>query len=291
MTLSIFLSHTAVDKPFVRRLVRDLGNQGLECWIDEVEIKVGESLLERILNGIASLDYVGVILSPDSVASDWVLREIDLAMEQEMLGCKLKVLPILYRRCNIPTCFGDRHYADFTDEASYPDALRKLVMSIGIVFNKKAVELQTGQGNLGTAIDKASGNTLVILSKPFHRPFQYMGLTVQDAARAVGGEPNQAGNIIVESEECHMFLEAEGNFINYVEIELKRTAPHRQDQEFDSEVVLGALSINPEELELVDTRVHYHSYYDHRKRLKIGVSCSYDGGPLSVGFSSKYYGM
>lgn len=88
-----------------------------------------------------------------------------------------------------------------------------------------------------------------------------------------------------------MCLEAEGNFISCVDVELKRTAPHWQDQDFDSEVVLGALSINPAELELVRKQTHFHTYYDHKKRLKVSVSCPYDGAPLSVGFSSKYYGM
>ena len=87
-----------------------------------------------------------------------------------------------------------------------------------------------------------------------------------------------------------MLLEAEGNFINYVDVELRRTAPHYLRQEFDSEPVLGALSINPAEMELVKKATHYHHYYDHRRRLKISVSCLYDGAPLSVGFSSKYYG-
>jgi hypothetical protein len=118
-----------------------------------------------------------------------------------------------------------------------------------------------------------------------------MGMSIQDAARATGGTPNSAGNIILDTDECHMCLEAEGNFIGYVDVELKRTAPHRQDQEFDSEVVLGALSINPSELELVQKKTHSHTYYDHKKKLKVSVSCLYDGAPLSVGFSSKYYGM
>lgn len=43
--------------------------------------------------------------------------------------------------------------------------------------------------------------------------------------------------------------------------------------------------------ELVRRETHCHTYYDHRKKLKINVSCLYDGGPLSVGFSTKYYGM
>ncbi|MEL6765142.1 MAG: toll/interleukin-1 receptor domain-containing protein, partial [Cyanobacteria bacterium J06607_6] len=74
-------------------------------------------------------------------------------------------------------------------------------------------------------------------------------------------------------------------------VEIKRTAPHCQGQEFDSESILGALSIGLSELELVRKKTHFHTYYDHRKRLKVSVSCQYDGAPISVGFSSKYYGQ
>jgi hypothetical protein len=143
---------------------------------------------------------------------------------------------------------------------------------------------------LGDAIDRAAIDYgLYVLSAPFHRPFQYMGMSVADAARVVGGKPNGVGNIIIDSEQAHMLLEAEGNFINYVDIELKKTAPWSQSRSFDSEAILGVLSINPAELELARKQTHFHTYYDRKRKLKIGVSCQYDGAPLSVGFSSKYY--
>jgi hypothetical protein len=159
------------------------------------------------------------------------------------------------------------------------------------VFNKRAFDLSSASTTLGEAIDRAFILNLHVLSKPFHRPFQYIGLSVSDAAAAVGHAPNNVGNIIIDTEDFHMVLEAEGNFISYVDVELKKTAPCYQSQEFDSEPVLGALSISPDELDLVRKQTHSHTYYDHRKRLKINVSYLYDGGPLSVGFSTKYYGM
>lgn len=288
---SVFLSHNFADKPFVRRLAADLGNQGISYWLDEAEIKVGESLIEKIRSGIDEVDYVAVVLSPDSTASSWVQREVDVAMNQEILGRRVKVLPIMYRNCDPPGFLLGKRYADFTDDRRYSAALEDLVRSLGVVFNRNAYAPPTGATNLAQAVDKAWDKALPMLTRPFHRPFQYMGMTIQDAARATGGVPNDVGNIILDTDECHMCLEAEGNFISYVDIELKRTAPHRQDQEFDSEVVLGALSINPSELELVRKQTHFHTYYDHKKRLKISVSCLYDDAPLSVGFSSKYYGM
>lgn len=288
---SVFLSHNSQDKPFVRRLANDLDAHGVKCWIDEAEIKVGDSLIEKIRQGLDSMSYVAVVLSPNSVNSAWVQKEVDVAMNQEILGRQVKVLPLLYRKCDLPGFLLGKKYADFTKDERYEVALEDFVRSIGIVFRRSVLTPPEQGRHIGRALDKAWMCGLPVLSRPFHRPFQYIGLTIDAAAKAVGGTPNEVGNIILESEECRLVLEAEGNFINYVDIELKRTAPHRQSEEFDSEVILGALSINPAELELVRKAVHYHHYSDHRRKLKVSVSCLYDGAPLSVGFGGKYYGM
>lgn len=291
MVVSVFLSHNKEDKPFVRQLARDLDNHGVKFWLDEAEIKVGDSLIEKIRSGLDEVDYVAIILSPNSIASSWVQKEMDVAMNQEIRGKKVKVLPILYQNCELPGFLLGKFYADFTEESLYEEAFEKLVRSIGVVFNRKALESNLTGATLGQALDKAAIINLPLFSKPFHRPFQYIGMTIDYASNNVGQKPNEVGNIIVDNDDCHMYLEAEGNFVNYVEIELKKTAPHLQTQEFDSTPILGALSINPSELDFVRKQTHYHTYYDHRKKLKIGVTCSYDGAPLTVLFSAKYYGM
>jgi len=291
MSVSIFLSHTAADKPFVRRLARDLDSHGVRYWLDEAEIKIGESLIEKIRTGIDEVDYVAVILSARSVSSSWVQREVDVAMNQEIQGKKLKVLPIMYENCELPGFLLGKLYADFTEESKYAEAFRRLIESLGIVFNKRALETELPASNLWRATDEAIRRNFRLFSRPFYRPFQYIGLSISDASKEVGQTPNEVGNIIVDTEDCHMLLEAEGNFISYVEVDLKKTAPQYWNQEFDSEPILGALSINPAELDLVRKQTHSHTYYDHRKKLKISVGSSYDGGPISVGFSTKYYGV
>lgn len=129
------------------------------------------------------------------------------------------------------------------------------------------------------------------MCKPFHRPFQYMGMQVPQAEKIFECKGNEVGSIFVEDDDCQMHLCAEGNYISFVEVDFKKTVPHYRNQEFDSEIFLGALSIGLSELELVGKKTHSHTYYDHRRKLKITVSCLYDEAPISVSFSSKYYGM
>lgn len=291
MVTSVFISHNHADKPFARKITQDLSNHGIKCWIDEAEMKIGDSLIQKIREGIDTVEYFMIILSPNSINAPWVVNELDVAMNYQISGKNIKVLPIMLRDCELPGFLIGKLYGDFTDADNYEESFKKLTKSMNVVFNKKALKNQPDKNNLGTAIDKATLYNLPIMHTPFHRPFQYMGMTISQAENSVKEKSNNVGNIIIDSNECHMLLEAEGNFITYVQVELKRTQPHYMSQRFDSEPILGALSISLSELELIKSQIHCHTYYDHRKKLKISVFCSYDEGPLTVGFSSKYYGM
>jgi hypothetical protein len=138
----------------------------------------------------------------------------------------------------------------------------------------------------------AKTTNLPILNTPFYKPSQYVGMTIAQAETATEGTVNKAGNIVIDIEQAHMLLESsDGSFVDYVEVALKKTAPCNQSVSFDAEPILGALSINPAELAFIRKQTLSHVYYDHKRKLKVNVICLYNGAPLSVGFSSKYYGM
>jgi len=128
---SIFLSHNHSDKPFARRLASDLANHGVRVWIDEAEILVGDSLIAKIRAGIDEVDYVGAILSPDAVASQWVQEELDVAMNQQIRGRRIKVLPLLCHSCEIPGFLLGKLYLDMSTNDKYqenfPQLLRRLI--------------------------------------------------------------------------------------------------------------------------------------------------------------------
>ncbi len=292
MTTKVFLSHNHADKEFVRRLASDLNAHGIKYWLDEAEMKIGDSLIQKISEGLTSANYFIIVLSPNSVNTPWVKNELEIALTLEISRSRqISILPVLIKDCEIPIFLTPKLYADFRNENDYENSFEKLVRSMGFAFIKSAIANKPSSHNLGMATDKALAFNLRFRLHPFHRPFQYIGLTIEKAEREVNVSANQRGNISVEDEDSIMLLEAEGNYISYVDIELKETAPHFLNQEFDSEAILGSLSISNHELELIRKQTHFHTYYDHKRRLKVSVSCQYNGGPLSVGISSKYYNM
>ena len=123
----IFISYSHQDKEFVDRLVQNLQNSGISIWVDSVEIKLGDSLIERIGEGIDKMEYLAVVLSPDSVNSSWVKKEVEVAMNEEIQGKKIKILPLLHRECEIPNFLRGKLYADFTEEERYEVALEMII--------------------------------------------------------------------------------------------------------------------------------------------------------------------
>lgn len=291
MATSIFLSHNHKDKEFVRKLARDLEGHGVRCWLDEAEMTIGDSLIQKIREGIDNVDYFAVILSLNSVNAPWVVNELDVAMNHQISGKNIKVLPLLLDDSELPGFLVGKLYGDFKSESNYLNSFETLTRSLGVVYNKYVMNADPASSNFGSSLDKTFTNNLPIMSAPFHRPFQYIGLSIQNAEEQVGAKANDVGNIVVENDLCKMILWAEGNFINFVEVDILSTAPHNQDQEFDSEALLGALSIGIHELDLDRSKTYCHTYSDHRKRLQVKVMCIDDGLPLSVSFGSKYYGM
>jgi hypothetical protein len=124
---SIFLSHSHSDKAFARRLAYDLKAKGVRMWLDEAEMKVGQSLLLKITSSIESMDYVGAILSPNSIQSPWAKHELVMAMNSEISNSKVRVLPIYYQPCEIPLFLKDKLYVEFTNPDNYRRSLKILL--------------------------------------------------------------------------------------------------------------------------------------------------------------------
>jgi hypothetical protein len=133
---SIFISHNHNDKPFVRRLAGDMSRMGIKVWVDEAEINVGDSLIAKISAALGEMEYLGVVLSPNSVSSSWVQEELQQALYSQISDRTVKVLPILLRDCLLPVFLRDKLYADFRDEVQYASALFLLVKSMGIPMSK-----------------------------------------------------------------------------------------------------------------------------------------------------------
>lgn len=52
----VFLSHSSADKARIRPIAEQLHKNGIDAWIDEAEIKWGDSIAKRINEGLRTAD-------------------------------------------------------------------------------------------------------------------------------------------------------------------------------------------------------------------------------------------
>ncbi len=83
----IFVCHAGEDKESVARpLATALRDAGLDVWYDEFSLLVGDSLRQKIEQGLAESSCGAVIFSPSFFAKNWPQAELDGLFEKEMAG-------------------------------------------------------------------------------------------------------------------------------------------------------------------------------------------------------------
>jgi hypothetical protein len=125
----VFVSYAQADKNVARQVAEALQDAGLLVWIDAWELAPGDSIAQRIEEAIASSDILLVLLSQNSVASQWVQKELSAALSRELRDRAITVIPALLEDCEIPGLLADRQYLDLRRDL--PAAIRRLVEQIG----------------------------------------------------------------------------------------------------------------------------------------------------------------
>jgi hypothetical protein len=116
-----FISYSSKDQEFAGRLHADLQVKGVRCWFAPEDLKIGDKFRTRIDESIRIHDKLLLILSENSIASDWVEKEVETAFEQERERKTTVLFPIRLDHAAMESKFGwaadirrTRHIGDFT---------------------------------------------------------------------------------------------------------------------------------------------------------------------------------
>lgn len=93
-THDVFISHASEDKDnFVRPLANALINEGLNVWYDEMTLRIGDSLRQKIDKGLSNSRVGLVVLSPSFISKGWTNYELDGIVTRAVSGEQV-LLPI-----------------------------------------------------------------------------------------------------------------------------------------------------------------------------------------------------
>jgi WD40 repeat protein len=126
----VFISYSRKNQRVAERLARDLGDAGLDVWIDLSQIHGGELWREEIFKGIDRADFVIACISPDSLLSQWCEREILTAREQGKPICPIMIEEALaqVQASSTLAWLADVQFVNFIDryEEAFPQLLESL---------------------------------------------------------------------------------------------------------------------------------------------------------------------
>ncbi len=133
-TEKIFFSYNRKDSEFALKLASDLTNNGLNIWIDQLNIAPGARWDAEIEHSLEMCSTQLVILSQTSVDSQNVLDEVSFAIDAGK-----RIIPIVLENCHIPLRLKRFQYIDFA--SNYELGLNNLlaVLKGGAVQAKNMV--------------------------------------------------------------------------------------------------------------------------------------------------------
>jgi len=126
----VFLCHSSSDRTAVHRIAKSLVDKGCRVWLDAWEIRIGDNIVAKINDGLASSDLLAVALSREAINSEWVMNEWTAKFIMAAGTQNVTVLPLLLEDCTIPPLLRPLRYADFRSPNEYDDTVTNLFEAI-----------------------------------------------------------------------------------------------------------------------------------------------------------------
>ncbi|MGF1535113.1 MAG: toll/interleukin-1 receptor domain-containing protein [Elainellaceae cyanobacterium] len=170
MPTTLFLSYARKDgNTAAAQLRQDLQRSGFQIWRDIEDMRSGQDWKNQLRQAIKAVDAVLVLLTPASVASQYVTWEWETAQTLDK-----RVIPILVQDCNVPQDLNRLHYHRLDTPENYVSGLMGLVRDL-IQLSTDAKEAtqpkppeakgtqinQTITGNNNQTIGQVHGGTVI----------------------------------------------------------------------------------------------------------------------------------
>lgn len=92
----VFICHASEDKnDVILPLTVSLDHEGIDYWVDSVAIKLGDSITQKVNEGLRQADYFVVVLSQSFVGKPWPERELNAVLNMDATSGQRRIIPVL----------------------------------------------------------------------------------------------------------------------------------------------------------------------------------------------------
>lgn len=140
---TVFISYSwdnAEHKTWVRRLAGDLRAQGIDAWLDQWEVQLGDDVTEFMERGVSQADYVLLVCTEEfarkanerhgGVGYEQAIVTANLLNSQPTRGRFVCVLRQGTPSSALPRYMQARLWVDCRDDGAYEEALQQIVVHV-----------------------------------------------------------------------------------------------------------------------------------------------------------------
>ncbi|MFC2140671.1 leucine-rich repeat domain-containing protein [Acidobacteriota bacterium] len=126
----VFISYSSKDFSIIKKIVDDLKQIGIRYWWDEEQLQPGDSISEKIEDGLKRSRYMMPCFSHNQKMSGWCRAEYTAILNKVISkSTKQKVVPLIIddlKHEDIPLLMGDYKYERLSDPRGYEKLLQIL---------------------------------------------------------------------------------------------------------------------------------------------------------------------
>jgi hypothetical protein len=109
---SVFISYRSADVSEAEELAHALRAAGHRVWFDRWEIGLGDSIIQKMGEGLEGAAFVVVCFSSPEALAPWMGREWMSTLARQLSGHGVKLLPVVLTGGKPPAILADFRYAD-----------------------------------------------------------------------------------------------------------------------------------------------------------------------------------
>ncbi|ALG10043.1 toll/interleukin-1 receptor domain-containing protein [Kibdelosporangium phytohabitans] len=125
---AVFISYRSTDHAEAERLAVDLRGHGHQVWLDTWELRPGDSVVQKMDDGLAAAQYLVLCYSTNSTRSPWQSREWMSALHRQVSGKGVKLLPVILAGGEAPAILADIKHVDLG--ADWAEGVRALAAAM-----------------------------------------------------------------------------------------------------------------------------------------------------------------
>ncbi len=114
----VFLSHSSIDKPVVEEIFHELQKEEIKVWFDKYEIDGGDSIADKLNEGLGNSDLGLLCLSRSFLNSEWAKAEMNYFFQRRMKSGRKNfiILNIDLSLFELPPLLQDYRYISINSE-------------------------------------------------------------------------------------------------------------------------------------------------------------------------------